>query len=159
MPLDSGVSPLPHFCHASIDLHICMPRSLTMLVFTTWLPLASIILANDHPNRLLRTWPRCRGLLVFGDEYSIMTSGDCSLAAFLPYCSSASIAFSNSSQAPSPIDRLRNPFTTLNFSTAAQCSCRYSPISCAVCSGLFLAARTKGNTTSVRFPSNSLLVF
>ncbi len=159
LPLDSGVSPLPYFSHASIDLQIWIPRSFTMLVFTTLLPLASMICANDHPRRLLRTCPRCRGLLVLGEEYSIITRGESSVACFIPKCSSASMAFSSSSQAPPPTLRFRKPFTTLNFSTALQFACRYSPISCAVCSGLFLAAFTKGNTTSVRLPSNSLLVF
>ena len=147
LPLDSGVSPLPYFSHASIDLQIWIPRSFTMLVFTTLLPLASMICANDHPRRLLRTCPRCRGLLVLGEEYSIITRGESSVACFIPKCSSASMAFSSSSQAPPPTLRFRKPFTTLNFSTAEQFACRYSPISCAVCSGLFLAAFTKGNTT------------
>ena len=30
--------PSPHLRQASIDLHMCMPRSLTILVFTTRLP-------------------------------------------------------------------------------------------------------------------------
>ena len=163
LPDDSGVSPLPYFSHASIDLQIWIPRSLTMFVFTTLLPLASIICANDHPRRLLRTCPRCRGLLVLGEEYSIITRGASPCPSkgrgAKPKRGSASMAFSSSSQAPPPTLRFRKPFTTLNFSTAEQFACRYSPISCAVCSGLFLAAFTKGNTTSVRLPSNSLLVF
>ena len=159
LPDDSGVSPLPYFSHANMDLQIWIPRSFTMFVFTTLLPLASIICANDHPRRLLRTCPRCKGLLVLGEEYSIITRGELSVACFIPKCSSASMTFSSSSQAPPPTLRFRKPFTTLNFSTAVQFACRYSPISCAVCSGLFFAAFTKGKTTSVRLPSNSLLVF
>ena len=55
LPDDSGVSPLPYSCHASIDLQICMPRSLTILVFTTRQPLASCMRAIEEPSRLLRT--------------------------------------------------------------------------------------------------------
>ena len=84
MPLVSGVSPLPHFSHASIDLQMCIPRSFTMLVFTTRLPLASIIFARLQPSRLLRTCPRWSGLLVLGDEYSIITSGEFSVALRSP---------------------------------------------------------------------------
>ena len=158
-PLVSGVSPLPYFNHASIDLQMCMPRSFTMLVFTTLLPLASIICANDHPSRLLRTWPRWRGLLVLGDEYSIITNGDCSVMAFSPNFSSLFIEASSSIQASWAITRFRNPFTTLNSEMALQLSLRYSPISCAVSSGFFFEIFRNGNTTSVRFPSNSRFVF
>jgi len=33
---DSGVSPCPHFCQATMDLQIWMPRSLTSVVFITF---------------------------------------------------------------------------------------------------------------------------
>ena len=129
LPLDSGVSPLPYFSQASIDLQIWIPRSFTILVFTTLLPLASMICANDQPKRLLRTCPRCKGLFVLGEEYSIITRGESSFACLVPKCSSLSMASNSCSQAPSPTQRFRKPFTTLNFSTAGQFACRYSPIS------------------------------
>ena len=159
LPLVSGVSPLPYFSHASIDLQIWIPRSFTILVFTTLFPLASIIWARDHPSRLLRTCPRCRGLLVLGDEYSIITSGELSSAFFSPYLGSLSISVSKSSQAACDMTRLRNPFTTLYADTALQFSFRNSPISWAVSSGFFLEIFRNGNTTTVRLPSNSCLVF
>ena len=84
LPLVSGVSPFPHFSHASIDLQMCMPLSFTMFVFTTRLPFASIIFERLQPSRLLRTCPRCSGLLVLGEEYSIITKGDFSVALRSP---------------------------------------------------------------------------
>ena len=66
MPVLSGVAPFPYFNHANMLLQICMPRSFTILVFTTRLPLAAMMLAKAHPNRLLRTCPKCKGLLVLG---------------------------------------------------------------------------------------------
>ena len=158
-PLVSGVSPLPNFSHASIDLQMCMPRSFTIFVFTTRLPLASIICASDHPKRLLRTCPRWSGLLVLGDEYSIMTSGDASVTGFSPYFGSASMSLSSASHASGAMTRLRKPFTTLNEAMALQLRQMYSPSSCAVSSGFLCDILRNGNTTSVRFPSNSRFVF
>ena len=159
LPLDSGVSPLPHFSQASIDLQIWMPRSFTILVFTTLLPLASIICARLQPSRLLRTCPKWRGLLVLGDEYSIITSGLLSSACFSPKWSSVSMVLSRLSHASWAMTRLRNPFTTLYAATAGHFSTKYCPISSATSSGFFLAIFTKGNTTRVRLPSNSFFVF
>ena len=130
-----------------------------MFVFTTRLPLASIIFANDQPSRLLRTCPRCRGLLVLGDEYSIITRGDWSVAFFSPYVGSALIALSRLTHAFCATTMFKKPFTTLKRSTASQCSCSHWPISCAVSSGFLRDIFRKGNTTSVRLPSNSRLVF
>ena len=159
LPLLSGVSPLPYFSHASMDLQMCMPRSLTMLVFTTLLPLAAIILARALPSRLLRTCPRWRGLLVLGDEYSIITRGDCGVAGVRPYCSWAWMSSSSSIQAAGATVRFRKPLMTLKAATAGSLPTRYAPISCAVCSGPLRDMRRKGNTTSVRCPSNSFFVF
>ena len=159
LPLVSGVSPLPHLSHASIDLQMCMPLSFTMLVFTTRLPLASMICASDQPSRLLRTCPRWRGLLVLGDEYSIMTSGDLSSACFSPKVGSAFMLLSSESHAALATVMLRKPFTTLNFSTALQFCPSHCPISWAVSSGFLCDILRNGNTTSVRLPSNSRLVF
>jgi hypothetical protein len=33
-----------------------------------------MISATEYPKRLLRTCPRCNGLLVFGEEYSTITA-------------------------------------------------------------------------------------
>ena len=159
MPLDSGVSPLPHFSHASIDLQIWMPLSLTIFVFTTLLPLASIICASDHPRRLFLTCPRWRGLLVFGDEYSIITSGESSLAVFSPKRGALSMSLSSESHALEAMVMFRNPFTTLKSATASQLRARYSPMSWAVSSGFLWDILRRGNTTSVTFPSKLLFVF
>ena len=69
------------------------------------------------------------------------------------------MVFSKSNHAVCEITRLRNPLTTLKSATSAIFAFSHSPISCAVASGLFLESFRKGNTTSVRFPSNSALVF
>ena len=118
-----------------------------------------MIFANALPNRLLRTWPKWSGLFVLGEEYSIITNGDLSVTAAMPYCTSAWMPFSNSIHAEEAIVRFRNPLITLNAETEGSFACRYSPISCAVCSGPFLDMRRKGKTTNVRCPSNSFLVF
>ncbi len=130
-----------------------------MFVFTTLLPLASIILARLQPRRLLRTCPRCNGLLVFGEEYSIITSGEFSSAVFSPNFPSAWMSLSSPTHAAGATTRFRKPFTTLNELTALQLAARYSPISCAVSSGFFLDIFRNGNTTSVRLPSKVLFVF
>ena len=33
-----------------------------------------MISATENPSKLLRTWPRCNGLFVFGEEYSTKTA-------------------------------------------------------------------------------------
>ena len=158
-PLLSGVSPLPHFSHASIDLQIWIPRSFTMFVFTTRLPFACIICASDHPSRLLRTCPRCRGLLVLGDEYSIITSGLSSVAFLYPKSASALMSLSRLIHASCDTTRLRNPLTTLKSATTEVSFSSCSPISCAVSFGFFFDVLRNGNTTSVRLPSNPSFVF
>ena len=158
LPAFSGVMPSPHFCHASIDLQMWMPRSLTMLVFTTLLPQALRISASENPSRLLRTCPRCRGLLVLGDEYSTITSGEFSSACFMPKSGVSMMCSSTEFQNVGSITRLRNPFITLKRSTAGSFSTSQLPISVPTASGLFRAAFTHGNTTTVRLPSNSFLV-
>ena len=130
-----------------------------MFVFTTRLPLASIICANDHPKRLLRTCPKCSGLLVFGEEYSIITNGDRSVAFFSPKCGSLSISLSSPSHAFCDMTRFRKPLTTLYDAMASQCSAIHAPISSAVSSGFFFDVLSSGNTTRVRLPSNSFFVF
>ena len=158
MPVLSGVAPLPHFSHASIDLQMCMPRSFTMFVFTTLLPLAAIICERLHPNKLLRTCPRCNGLLVLGDEYSIITSGASLPASFSPYLGAALMSLSSDTQAAGATTMFKKPCTTLYFSTAGQFSCRYLPISSAVSAGFLCDIFRKGNTTRVRLPSNVAFV-
>ena len=68
-----GVAPAAYFCQASILLQMAMPRSLMICTRTTSLPAASRMRAVDSPSRMLRTWPRCRGLLVLGEQYSTIT--------------------------------------------------------------------------------------
>ena len=130
-----------------------------MLVFTTRLPLASMICASDHPSRLLRTCPRWSGLLVLGDEYSIITSGEASVTGFSPNFSFWFISLSSASHAFLSMTRLRKPPTALKSAIASQFCLMYSPISRAVSSGFLREILRNGNTTSVRLPSNSFLVF
>ena len=142
-----------------MDLQMWIPRSFTIFVLTTLLPFAATMLANALPKRLLRTCPKWSGLFVFGEEYSIITNGEASVTCIKPYCSSAWISFSNSIHVADAIVRFKNPFITLNAATAGSFAFRYSPISCAVCSGPFFDIFRKGNTTSVKCPSNSFFVF
>ena len=124
----SGVMPLPHLIQASIDFMMWMPRSLTILVLMTLLPLASIIFERLHPSRLLRTCPRWSGLLVLGDEYSIITSGLSAVACFSPNLASALMSLSRLTQACGATTRLRKPLTTLKHATASQSRWSSSPI-------------------------------
>ena len=118
-----------------------------------------MIWANDHPRRLLRTCPRWRGLLVLGEEYSIITSGLFSVTDFSPNFSFALMSFNKPTHAAWAITRLRKPFTTLKSAIALQFFFKYSPISCAVSSGFLCEVFSSGKVTSVRFPSKSLRVF
>ena len=136
-----------------------MPRSLTMFVLTTLLPLASMIFASDQPRRLLRTWPKCSGLLVLGELYSIITKGELSVAFRSPNLASALMSLSNPTQASLAITRFKKPFTTLKAATAVHFATKALPISCAVCSGFFFEIFRNGKTTSVRLPSKPLRVF
>ncbi len=94
-----------------------------------------------------------------GEEYSIITNGASSPAFLYPQSGSASMSWSRLSHAAGAMTRFKNPFTTLKSAIAVQFAFRYSPISCAVSSGFFFDVRNKGNTTRVRLPSKSLLVF
>ena len=157
LPVDSGVHPLPHFFQASMLLQMWMPRSLTRFTITTSLPLALRISETLQPRRLLRIWPRCKGLLVFGEEYSITTF--LPSAERRPKFSFSWFSRKKSSQKLSDIRMLRKPFTTLNLAIIVDSFIISAPISLASCSGLRPASFPKGNTTTVRSPSNSGLVF
>ena len=160
MPVLSGVAPFPYFSHANMLLQICMPRSFTILVFTTRLPLAAMMLAKAHPNRLLRTCPKCKGLLVLGEEYSIMTKGEWSVASVRPNCTSWWISVSRPIQLAGAITRFRKPLTALKSATTEGISVfRKWPSSWAVSSGFLRDIFKKGKTTNVRCPANSFFVF
>ena len=57
-------------------------------VLYTFLPDALMISATEYPKRLLRMCPKCKGLLVFGEEYSIITAFSFAEAVTKPNCSS-----------------------------------------------------------------------
>ena len=70
MPVLSGVAPSKRCCQAYMDLQMCTPLSFTSVALITSLPAALSSSDTENPSRLLRTCPRCRGLLVLGDENS-----------------------------------------------------------------------------------------
>lgn len=77
---------------------------------TVW-PFAARICATEYPSRLLRMWPRCSGLFVLGDEYSIITVRP--VAGACPKVSSATISAKRAPQNEASSERFRKPFITL----------------------------------------------
>ena len=156
IPVDSGVAPLPTFSHASMDLQMCTPLSLTRVVLITLLPLAFRSLDTESPRRLFLMWPRCRGLLVFGDENSTMM--------FLPVVGrspkslSATISPKSSFQNRLENNRLRKPLTQLYSEISGTFAFSHSPMALPVFSGVECDRRSSGKTTSVKSPVNSFLV-
>ena len=157
MPVDSGVQPLPHFCQANMLLQICIPLSFTKLTRTTFLPLAFMISETLQPNRLLRIWPKCKGLFVLGEEYSTTTFFP--ETGLRPNSRFSWFSLKKFTQNLSEINKLRKPFTTLNLAIISDSLIISAPISLANCSGLRPANFPKGNTTMVMSPSNSGRVF
>ena len=51
---------------------MCMPRSFTRFAMITRCPFAFKICDTDQPRKFVLMCPKCSGLFVFGDEYSIM---------------------------------------------------------------------------------------
>lgn len=80
-----------------------------MLVFTTLLPFAAMIFERAYPSRLLRMCPRWSGLLVLGDEYSTITSGDFSSAFVVPQAGVLSIVCNSSIQYEGAMLRFKSP--------------------------------------------------
>ena len=151
LPVDCGVAPFPNLSHANMDLQMCIPLSLTILVLMTSHPLACCIRAMEYPSRLFLTCPRCSGLLVLGEEYSTMSVwfrlGNC------PYCGLLMICCSCSAQKCWLMVRFKNPCTALKAATICGhllMSC--SPISFASCAGAFLTSLMNGKMTNVMCP-------
>ena len=83
-----------------------------------------MMFAKLKPSKLLRTWPKCNGLLVFGDEYSIITSGLSAVTGLKPKFLSALTFSSTLVQNDFSMVMFKKPFITLNFATASQCSAK-----------------------------------
>ena len=113
---------------------------------TVW-PFAARICATEYPSRLLRMCPRCSGLLVLGDEYSIITVRP--VAGACPKASSAAISAKRAAQKLLSSERFRKPFITLKALISGMLAVIYSPISVAVASGDLRLRRSSGNVTRV----------
>ena len=91
--------------------------------------------------------PRCRGLLVLGDEYSIIIVRPVGSAS--PNDASAAISPKRSIQKAGERLRLRNPLMTLKAAICGLSATMRAPISLAVTSGDLWLSFSNGNVTSV----------
>ena len=91
--------------------------------------------------------PRCRGLLVFGDENSTMTV--LPVGACCPKSSVEAMPENTAFQYAVEKDMFRKPFTTLYDAISAKFSFIYAPIAFPVASGLVLDTFRSGKTTRV----------
>ena len=96
-----------------------MPRSFTILDLITSFPVAFNISAILHPRKLFLRCPRCKGLLVFGEEYSTMIF--LPVEATVPNFLSLAAAIKNATHQASATVKLRNPFTRLKFEKIVGC--------------------------------------
>ena len=102
---------------------------------------------TESPSRLLRMCPRCNGLLVLGDEYSMSVTGSSGAACVKPNWLSVRLLRRKSTHTSAGNERFRKPFTTLK----SQCkfSLKNPPTSVATASGDLRACFTNGNITMV----------
>ncbi len=79
----------------------------------TFLPEAFIISATEYPNKLLRTCPKCSGLLVFGDEYSTITACASAVGETKPKLVFAYAVLKKRVYTAASITKFKKPLTTL----------------------------------------------